>query len=526
MDIMETDSISHPWDHYLYKWPYPDKQMTKKMSIKNKVEKYFRTKMELPEHQRADIWRSMIELDGMVKSKMDTLHPNIESSNDVYMDYLNRKDEEIENDVATDAVRTFPSPAYKKKMIERQQGNRQTLYNVLKAYAIYNPEVQYTQGMNYLALILLCYYDELDSFWMMDLLIRNHGMNHFFRKNNTLLPSYLKMFESELMAQLPVLHEHLTNESIKPYMFIPAWWSTIFVYIMPIESVVIIWDYFLWGANGLGIDSLFKLSLSLLQMLQGNLLGANLTRFFEVIRTMAPKVNTLEMVRIAKDIVLTDDTLKFLRDKVAAHNLSQSLQLDASMDLLSDSTTISPKTVTPTITVGGSDHSDSINNSPSNNGNSSSGGGSRASRAINIVNDNDVDDPWVEDDEEDNEIYVTPDNSLSGRGVSPLLAASLGNIYTAGGTSLNTTPRKQQTLNNNNNTNNNTNNNNSNSNTTNNNGNKNNYYNLIFFNAFNNYNSNSLIDNNNNNGNAVGGGIPAGSATELGDEKRGSCSIQ
>ena len=40
------------------------------------------------------------------------------------------------------------------------------LYNVLKAYSILDPELGYTQGMNFIvAMLLMNIHDEEDSFW-------------------------------------------------------------------------------------------------------------------------------------------------------------------------------------------------------------------------------------------------------------------------------------------------------------------------------------------------------------------------
>eukprot|EP01132_Coremiostelium_polycephalum_P008417 gene8417-10336_t len=255
---------SEPWSYFLDDWPFPEKQLTRVLSLKVKVEECFKKKISIPDEYRSRIWRLMEQLDQWI---------NVNNPNNVdkYQECLNLKNEDIETDVATDAVRTFPSSQYKKKMISRQNGKKESLYNVLKSYAMYNSEVQYTQGMNYLSLVLLCYFSEQDSFWMMDLLIKKHGMRHFFRKNEPFLPSYLRLFEIELGEKIPKLAGHLQKEGIHMYMFIQGWWSTIFVYIIPMESIPIVWDYFFWGANGMGIEVLFRLSLALLKILQDDL---------------------------------------------------------------------------------------------------------------------------------------------------------------------------------------------------------------------------------------------------------------
>ncbi|GAM24230.1 hypothetical protein SAMD00019534_074050, partial [Acytostelium subglobosum LB1] len=305
--MIDPDEEDMPLEYYLYEWPDQSKQLTRSMHIKNKVEDYFKSKVALPEDHRASIWRSISHLDALL---------NNPANSDTYKLNLNTPQADIESDVATDAARTYPSDEYKHKLKQKQLDNcKQSLFNVLKAYAIYNEEVQYTQGMNYLALILLCYFGEEESFWMMDILIKKHGMRHFFTKNNTILPSYIKIFEMELNVQLPKLSRHLNDSGIQVYMFVQSWWSTIFVYILPVQSIPIIWDYFFWGSNGVGIEVLFRLSIALLKMLDKNLVNINMIQFFDTIKVQTPQIDPLELVYLAKEIVLTDDTSRFLRDK-------------------------------------------------------------------------------------------------------------------------------------------------------------------------------------------------------------------
>ncbi|KAF2070681.1 hypothetical protein CYY_008007 [Polysphondylium violaceum] len=299
------DESSRPWSYYLDEYPFPQKRMTRIMSIKNKVEYHIKNKIKIPDEYRSKIWYLM--------EKLDTF-TDCEKNKNVFTDCFNTKNEDIENDVQTDAVRTCPSAQYKIKLKNKQSNSKDSLFKVLKAYAIYNEEVQYTQGMNYLCLILLCYFLEEESFWMMDILIKKHGMRHFFRKTKTFLPSYLTIFERELEYQLPELSNQFKKEGIQVYMFIQGWWSTIFVYILPVESVPVIWDYFFWGANGTGVEVLFRLSIALLKMLESTLLTANLTEFFERVKTASAELDTVELIYQAHNVELTATTDSLLRE--------------------------------------------------------------------------------------------------------------------------------------------------------------------------------------------------------------------
>eukprot|EP01133_Synstelium_polycarpum_P014579 gene14579-17239_t len=241
--MSNSQPAQETWELYLDKWSDPERHVTRIMYIKNLVEQHLNTRQVIPEEHRSSIWRLIESLDKVMDQKK---HKSI------YRRCLKTQNLEIMSDVATDAVRTFPSADYKKKLLKKQNGSKTALYNVLKAYAIYNDEVQYTQGMNYLALVLLCYFKEEEAFWMMDVLIRGHG------------------------------------------------------------------DYFFWGANRNGIVVLFQLSIALLKMLQKSLMTVGLNHFFEVVRTRIAKIDALELVQIAKNTFVSEETSKFLRDKLTA----------------------------------------------------------------------------------------------------------------------------------------------------------------------------------------------------------------
>lgn len=142
-------------------------------------------------------------------------------------------------------------------------------------------------------------------------------MRHFFKKKS-FLPSYLTIFELELEKHLPNLSKHLKDEGIQMYMFIQGWWSTIFVYVLPVETISTIWDYFFWGANGNGnsIEVLFRLSIALLKMLQSELLKVGMTEFFETLKEHSTKIDSLELVYQAYSIRLSIKTDHFLREVI------------------------------------------------------------------------------------------------------------------------------------------------------------------------------------------------------------------
>lgn len=74
-----------------------------------------------------------------------------------------------EHDIIRDIGRTFPAHvAYQ----QRNGAGQRALYNVLKAYAVYDKEVGYVQGMGFVAATALLYMGEEDTFWLLVALLK------------------------------------------------------------------------------------------------------------------------------------------------------------------------------------------------------------------------------------------------------------------------------------------------------------------------------------------------------------------
>ena len=85
-------------------------------------------------------------------------------SDDLYDKLCEFDNEEVESQINKDLDRTLAELNLWTE--DHRQGNNK-LYNVLKAYANYDNEVSYVQGMNFVVALLLFYIpdDEEEVFW-------------------------------------------------------------------------------------------------------------------------------------------------------------------------------------------------------------------------------------------------------------------------------------------------------------------------------------------------------------------------
>ncbi|XP_010485491.1 PREDICTED: ecotropic viral integration site 5 protein homolog [Camelina sativa] len=172
-----------------------------------------------------------------------------------------------ELDIIRDISRTFPSHVFFQK---RHGPGQRSLYNVLKAYSVYDRDVGYVQGMGFIAGLLLLYMSEEDAFWLLVALLKGavHApMEGLYHAGLPLVQQYLFQLESLVKELIPKLGEHFTEEMINPSMYASQWFITVFSYSFPFPLALRIWDVFLSE----GVKIVFKVGLALLKYCQDEL---------------------------------------------------------------------------------------------------------------------------------------------------------------------------------------------------------------------------------------------------------------
>ncbi|CAL5055046.1 unnamed protein product [Urochloa decumbens] len=121
-----------------------------------------------------------------------------------------------ELEIIRDISRTFPSHIF---FQQRHGPGQRSLYNILKAYSVYDRDVGYVQGMGFLAGLLLLYMSEEDAFWLLVALLKGavHApMEGLYQAGLPLVQQYLSQFEKLVMEHMPKLGQHFVEEMINP----------------------------------------------------------------------------------------------------------------------------------------------------------------------------------------------------------------------------------------------------------------------------------------------------------------------
>ncbi|EIN11809.1 RabGAP/TBC [Punctularia strigosozonata HHB-11173 SS5] len=185
-----------------------------------------------------------------------------------------------EKAIMRDLGRTFPHHEF----FNNGQGiGQENLFNVLKAYSLYDTQVGYCQGMPFLVAILLLNMPDEEAFCLLVRLMYTYDLRGHFLPEMPKLQLRLFQFERLVEEMLPVLHVHFLRQGIKSSMFCSQWFLTLFSYRFPLEIVYRIYDNIL--ANG--IEAIFAFSLVLLHSNEQKLLSM---KFDEILAFLNSRV--------------------------------------------------------------------------------------------------------------------------------------------------------------------------------------------------------------------------------------------
>ncbi|VFQ62228.1 unnamed protein product [Cuscuta campestris] len=131
------------WKHYVRRKPHV---------VKRRIRK------GIPDCLRGLVWQ-------LISGSRDLLLMNP----GVYEQLVIYETSASELDIIRDISRTFPSHVF---FQQRHGPGQRSLYNVLKAYSVYDRDVGYVQGMGFVAGLLLLYMSEEDAFWLLVALLK------------------------------------------------------------------------------------------------------------------------------------------------------------------------------------------------------------------------------------------------------------------------------------------------------------------------------------------------------------------
>ncbi|KAM7345168.1 USP6 N-terminal-like protein isoform 1-T1 [Cochliomyia hominivorax] len=189
----------------------------------------------IPDRMRWPAWKKLLNVE-----------ESIEKNRDVYqrMLDLSRKYSTEVRQIDSDVNRQFrDNLAFR----ERYSVKQVSLFNVLNAYSIYNPELGYCQGMACVAGVLLLYMQEEEAFWALNALIvnENYAMHGLFIEGFPKLTRFLEHHDRIMLKIMPKLHKHFMKHNVDSILYSIKWFFVVFVERIPFSLSLRVWDIFL-----------------------------------------------------------------------------------------------------------------------------------------------------------------------------------------------------------------------------------------------------------------------------------------
>ncbi|KAM0069051.1 putative Rab-GTPase-TBC domain-containing protein [Helianthus debilis subsp. tardiflorus] len=247
----------------------PDVSLESSVLWKQELE--FLVQGGVPMALRGELWQAFV---GVKARHIKNYYQNLllpNSKKDNNDDHQKSEGEEANNNSTVDSVdvpekwklqiekdlpRTFPGhPAL-------DEGGRNALRRLLTAYARHNPSVGYCQAMNFFAGLLLLLMPEENAFWALLGILDDYFEGYY---SEEMIESQVDqlVFEELVRERFPKLVNHLDYLGVQIAWVSGPWFLSIFMNMLPWESVLRVWDVLLFQGNRV---MLFRTALALMEL--------------------------------------------------------------------------------------------------------------------------------------------------------------------------------------------------------------------------------------------------------------------
>ncbi|KAJ1610183.1 TBC domain-containing protein [Cryptosporidium canis] len=241
----------------------------------------------IPSQFRGFFWMKLAEVENIKN----------EHSENLYFQLSEIKNAPCCGDIYRDISRTFPKHTLFR---DRNNHGQNSLFSVLRAYSLYNPDVGYCQGMGFIVGVLLMYLSEEDSFYMLISILDKYEFSGLYLPGLPLLNTHLEKLRKIFKKRIPNLYNHFRSENVDETMYASQWFMTIFAYSFNLDSVARIWDLFFLE----GINLIFKISIAILKILKNSLFNQSFENILHTLKTAPYTININELINCALNVKL------------------------------------------------------------------------------------------------------------------------------------------------------------------------------------------------------------------------------
>jgi len=233
-----------------------------------------------------------------------------------YKESLNKKlDPEIDIQIKKDLNRSAPDIKY----FQTPNGTN-SLYNILKAMALFDPELGYCQGMNIIAARILLISDgnEVETFFILRYLFAvNSGLmlREFYLDGFPRVGLYIFMVREIIKVKMPKIHEKIEELMLPDELWLFKWFQSLFNLTLQFTISIRLLDCIF----AFGLEFMLNFSIAIIMFNEFKLLKANdidefLTSFMFHFDTMSALLDFREkLIKTAKQVTIDDHLLEKLQ---------------------------------------------------------------------------------------------------------------------------------------------------------------------------------------------------------------------
>ncbi|XP_068153122.1 TBC1 domain family member 1 isoform X2 [Drosophila tropicalis] len=267
----------------------------------------------VPRSKRGDVWTFLAEQHSMNTAPVDTKRfPNFNTPYHTLLKHLT----EHQHAIFIDLGRTFPNHQFYKDPLGLGQ---LSLFNLLKAYSILDPELGYCQGLGFICGVLLLHCDEANAFQLLKHLMFRRNMRTKYLPDMKKFQLQLYQLSRLVKDHLPDLYVWLDQNDVSPTLYAAPWILTVFSSQFPLGFVARVFDLLFLESS----DVIFKFAIALLSVHKQQLLAKdNFEEIMDYLKTVVPKMEAGYMEQIMK-LVFTMDIGKQLAEYNVEYNVLQ-----------------------------------------------------------------------------------------------------------------------------------------------------------------------------------------------------------
>ncbi|KAI2648421.1 Carabin [Labeo rohita] len=222
---------------------------------------------------QAEIRKPLVDLGVSEYSIIPTIDSLVDTENEINSGQasdLPSADLTLFKQIALDLRRSFPT--HRTLMGDRPEAieGQAKLFRVLTAFARYNPQIGYVQGMSYIAAVLLMILSEEEAFWaLVALLEKPKYLSELFDASMKKIQHQALVFHQLLKHRKPLLFQHLETLGVSSLHFIMQWFLTLFTSLPCWDSVLAIWDLIMLH----GLQAVFRTGLTIILLLESRIMN-------------------------------------------------------------------------------------------------------------------------------------------------------------------------------------------------------------------------------------------------------------